>query len=134
MTIEVSEHYPSGKIMVQLHNSGAVARGVRFAVIEGDMIAYGTPHPTGIFQEGESRSIETTLTATDDRTARGFVGYADIAGKYIYVQPTNGRLRKHRLKWPRRRMTDERIIRELFGGFELKRGNVAENKTIKRDP
>lgn len=114
LVIEVSEHFPSGKIVVQLHNSGGTARSVRFGVIEGAMIAYGTPQPTGIVQGGESRTIETELPPTPRREAKGWVSGVDLAARYVYVTSTKGEQKRYRLRWPHKKMTDERITRDLY--------------------
>lgn len=90
LIIEMSVHLPSNKVLAQIHNNGGTARSVRFCVIEGSFMAYGTPQPTGIFQSGESRTIETDLPPTKDRAAKAWVSGIDPEARYVYATTSKG--------------------------------------------
>jgi hypothetical protein len=131
LIIEVSEHLPSHKIFVQIHNNGGTARGVRFCVIEGNFAAYGTPHPTGILRSGESRRIEADLPPTQDRTARGWISGVDVAARHVYATTTKGQQKRYRLKWMRKSMTDARITQDFYG-IDPQQLSLVGHKTIDR--
>jgi hypothetical protein len=114
LIIEVSLHIPSNKIVAQIHNNGGTARSVRFCVLEGPFMAYGTPKPTGIFQSGESRTIETTLPPTEDRAARAWVSGVDPEARYVYVTTSKGKQRRYRLRWPHKKVSDARFTEDFY--------------------
>ncbi len=115
LVIEVSVRVPSNKIMAQIHNNGGTARSVRFCVVEGAFVAYGTPLPTGIFQSGESRTIETNLPPTEGRAAKAWVSAVDLDARYVYVTASNGQQKRYRLRWPHRRVSDARFTEDFYG-------------------
>jgi hypothetical protein len=115
LLIEVSVHLPEEKVFVQIHNNGGTARSVRFCVIEGTFMAYGTPQPTGILERGESRSIETSLPATKDREARAWVSGVDAAARIIYVASSKGMTKRYMLKKLPKDFTDAQITEDLYG-------------------
>jgi hypothetical protein len=115
LLIEVSVGFPSNKIVAQIHNNGGTARIVRFCVIEGTFMAYGTPHPTGIFQSGESRTIETALPSTEDRSAKAWVSGVDPGARHVYVTTSKGDQKRYRLKWPHTNVSDARFTEDFYG-------------------
>lgn len=115
LLIEVSVHLPEEKVFVQIHNNGGTARSVRFCAIEGTLMAYGTPQPTGILERGESRSIETSLPATKDREARAWVSGVDAAARIIYVASSKGMTKRYKLKKLPKDFTDAQITEDLYG-------------------
>jgi hypothetical protein len=115
LIIEVSVHSPSNKIVAQIHNNGATARSVRFCVIEGSFMAYGTPLPTGIFKSGESRTIETELPLSESREAKAWVSGVDLEARYVYVMTSKGKQKRYRLRWPRRKVSDARFTEDFYG-------------------
>jgi len=115
LLIEVSVHLPEEKVFVQIHNNGGTARSVRFCAIEGSLMAYGTPQPTGILERGESRSIETSLPATKDREAKAWVSGVDAAARTIYVASSKGITKRYKLKKLAKDFTDAQITEDLYG-------------------
>jgi hypothetical protein len=115
LLIEVSVHLPEEKVFVQIHNNGGTARSVRFCTIEGTLMAYGTPQPTGILQRGESRSIETSLPATKDREAKAWISGVDAAARTIYVASSKGKTKRYKLKKLSKDFTDAQITEDLYG-------------------
>jgi hypothetical protein len=88
---------------------------VRFCVIEGAFMACGTPNPTGIFQGGESRTIETALPLTQDRSAKAWVSGVDPGARYVYATTSKGDQKRYRLKWSRKKVSDTRITDDFYG-------------------
>jgi hypothetical protein len=115
LLIEVSVHLPEEKVFVQIHNNGGTARSVRFCVIEGTLMAYGTPQPTGILERGESRTIETALSATKDREAKAWISGVDAAARTIYVASSKGKTERYELKKLSKDFTDAQITEDLYG-------------------
>jgi hypothetical protein len=129
LIIEVSVRVPSNKIVAQIHNNGGTARSVRFCVIEGSVMAYGTPLPTGIFQSGESRTIETTLPVTEDRAAKAWVSGVDPEARYVYVTTSKGKQKRYRLRWPHKKMSDARFTEDFYGVAADKLTPIAHETT-----
>jgi hypothetical protein len=132
LIIEVSVHVPSNKIVAQIHNNGGTARSVRFCVVEGSFMAYGTPLPTGIFQSGESRTIGTDLPPTEDRAAKAWVSGIDPEARYVYATTSKGKQKRYRLGWPRREMSDARITQDFYGIILGELTQVAHETTDRR--
>jgi hypothetical protein len=133
LIIEISVHLPSNKVLAQIHNNGGTARSVRFCVIEGSFMAYGTPQPTGIFQSGESRTIETDLPPTKDRAAKAWVSGIDPEARYVYATTSKGKQKRYRLGWPHSKMSDARITEDFYG-IALDKLTPIAHKTTDRQP
>ncbi len=129
LLIEVSVHLPDEKVFVQIHNNGGTARSVRFCAIEGTLMAYGTPQPTGILERGESRTIETALPATKDREAKGWISGVDAAARAIYVASSKGKTKRYNLKKLSKDFTDAQITEDLYG-IQPKTLSPVSHKTL----
>ncbi len=108
-------HLPEEKVFVQIHNNGGTARSVRFCAIEGTLMAYGTPQPTGILERGESRTIETALPATKEREAKAWISGVDAAARTIYVASSKGKTKRYKLRKMSKTFTDAQITEDLYG-------------------
>jgi len=132
--IEVQRMLGSGIIRLHVSNHGGAAKKVRFLVIEGGDVAYGHPAPTATFQSGESRLIETGLSASGQKTVRGFVAYCDMSGQRYYACTVSGGKMSFRLKgWRRdRKISDQVLAKKLYPDFDVSNMTPQEYDTIER--
>jgi hypothetical protein len=133
--LEVQQGLGTNAIKLHITNNGGAAKRVRFLVVEGHQMAYGTPQPSSTFRPGESRLIETNLQASGQKTPKGFIEAYNMAGSRFFVSPFTGDERIYRMKgWRRTRkdFSDSSIMRELYPEFDYDAMIVTRYETVEQ--
>lgn len=119
-------------IRIQIVNSGGLAKRVRFAVVQGNQLAYGHPPPTPTFRPGESRIIESALTPSAEKEVVAYVACFDARGKWFYFWPRIGDRRAYRVADLGSAFNDDALMRELIPDFNIAAMTMVTYETVER--
>lgn len=95
------------QVMVDLHNDGGTAKRVRFCVVVGDRIAFGTVRPVSTLVRGEVRGISTAIINQKVVAAHAFVSGWNTSGTDLHVVSADDQtMRFRRRSIEKLKMTD----------------------------